>query len=88
MEEAIARAFDGAAGSGQGGEHAAGRYRRNRSASLPQKQLDRAELSIFRPIKCMLATPEPTAEAVWERFVQRLDTLTPAEVDDRSLCRG
>jgi DNA ligase-1 len=33
-----------------------------------QKQLDRAELSIFRPIKCMLATPEPTAEAIWERF--------------------
>jgi DNA ligase 1 len=32
------------------------------------KALDRAELSPFRPIKCMLATPEPTAEAVWERF--------------------
>jgi len=32
------------------------------------KELDRAELSIFRPIKCMLATPEPTAEAIWERF--------------------
>jgi DNA ligase-1 len=35
-----------------------------------QKQLDHAELSIFRPIKCMLATPEPTAEAIWERFVE------------------
>src|SRR6266567_4470194 len=34
-----------------------------------RKELDRAELSLFRPIKCMLATPEPTAEAVWERFV-------------------
>src|SRR5256885_11409993 len=34
------------------------------------KELHRAELSIFRPIKCMLATPEPTAEAVWERFVK------------------
>jgi DNA ligase-1 len=33
-----------------------------------RKELHRAELSIFRPIKCMLATPEPTAEAVWERF--------------------
>lgn len=32
-------------------------------------ELDRAELSIFRPIKCMLATPEPTAEAIWNRFV-------------------
>jgi DNA ligase-1 len=42
------------------------------TASLAsQKQLDRAELSIFRPIKCMLATPEPTAEAIWERFSEQ-----------------
>jgi ATP-dependent DNA ligase I len=34
-----------------------------------RKELHRADLSIFRPIKSMLATPEPTAEAVWERFV-------------------
>jgi DNA ligase-1 len=33
-----------------------------------RNELHRAELSIFRPIKCMLATPEPTAEAIWERF--------------------
>jgi len=33
-----------------------------------RKELHRAELSIFRPIKCMLATPEPTAEAIWARF--------------------
>jgi DNA ligase 1 len=33
-----------------------------------RKDLQSAELSIFRPIKCMLATPEPTAHAVWERF--------------------
>jgi DNA ligase-1 len=33
-----------------------------------RKELDRAELSLFRPIKCMLATPEPTAEAIWGRF--------------------
>jgi len=39
-----------------------------------RKQLDRAELSIFRPIKCMLATPEPTADAVWERFVDARST--------------
>ncbi|MDQ6911883.1 MAG: ATP-dependent DNA ligase [Verrucomicrobiota bacterium] len=31
-------------------------------------ELQTAELSLFRPIKCMLASPEPTAEAVWERF--------------------
>jgi DNA ligase 1 len=33
-----------------------------------QNELHRAELSIFRPIKCMLASPEPTAEAIWARF--------------------
>src|SRR6185503_18874632 len=33
-----------------------------------QRKLEQAELSIFRPIKSMLASPEPTAEAIWERF--------------------
>ena len=36
-----------------------------------QNDLQRAELSIFRPIKCMLASPEPTAEAIWARFVDQ-----------------
>jgi len=31
-------------------------------------ELEQAELSLFRPIKSMLASPEPTAEAIWERF--------------------
>src|SRR5205814_4165644 len=31
-------------------------------------ELRRAELSLFRPIKSMLASPEPTAEAIWSRF--------------------
>jgi DNA ligase-1 len=39
-----------------------------------RNELHRAELSIFRPIKCMLATPEPTAEAVWERFAEAAGT--------------
>ncbi|MFL6544398.1 MAG: ATP-dependent DNA ligase, partial [Candidatus Udaeobacter sp.] len=39
-----------------------------------RKELHRAELSIFRPIKCMLATPEPTAEAVWQRFAEAAKT--------------
>jgi DNA ligase-1 len=30
--------------------------------------LHRAELSLFRPIKSMLASPEPTAEEIWARF--------------------
>jgi DNA ligase-1 len=34
-----------------------------------RKELHEAELSMFRPIKCMLATPEPSANAVWSRFI-------------------
>src|SRR6266481_9165729 len=53
------------------------------TASLAsQKQLDRAELSIFRPIKCMLATPEPTAEAIWERF-SSVDAAVPGSNVER-----
>jgi DNA ligase-1 len=33
-----------------------------------KSELQTAELSLFRPIKCMLASPEPTAEAIWARF--------------------
>ena len=51
------------------------------TASLAsEKQLDRAELSIFRPIKCMLATPEPTAEAIWERFRDEAEGAAVATV--------
>jgi DNA ligase-1 len=31
-------------------------------------ELDRADLALFRPIKCMLASPEPSADAIWARF--------------------
>jgi DNA ligase-1 len=43
-----------------------------------RRELNQAELSIFRPIKCMLATPEPTAEAIWERFVSAETHASPA----------
>src|SRR5207248_10768002 len=35
-----------------------------------QGELNRAQLSLFRPIKCMLASPVPTAEAIWARFIE------------------
>ena len=44
-----------------------------------KKELHRAELSIFRPIKCMLATPEPTADAVWERFADQKSSIVYVE---------
>ena len=48
------------------------------TASLAFKgELQRAELKLFRPIKCMLASPEPTAEAIWVRFAPASsDSLT------------
>src|SRR4030095_3025764 len=35
-----------------------------------RRELHEAALSMFRPIKCMLATPEPSADAVWTRFIE------------------
>ena len=67
VEEAIALAFDAPLEQVKEANMLLGDI--GGAASLAaQKQLDRAQLSIFRPIKCMLATPEPTADAIWERF--------------------
>ncbi|MGC3990020.1 MAG: ATP-dependent DNA ligase [Chthoniobacteraceae bacterium] len=42
-----------------------------RTAQLAQAgRLEEAELQPFQPVKCMLASPEPTAEAIWERIVE------------------
>jgi DNA ligase-1 len=47
-------------------------------------ELQRAELSLFRPIKSMLASPEPTAEAIWARFAQESDgAATTVYVEDK-----
>src|SRR6184192_387953 len=69
VEEAIARAFDAPLDDVKEANMLLGDI--GYTAVLTKNNdLHRAELSIFRPIKCMLATPEPTAEAVWERFVK------------------
>lgn len=70
VEEAIARAFDVPLDEVKQANMLLGDI--GQTALLAsQKELDRAELSLFRPIKCMLATPEPTAEAIWERFAEQ-----------------
>jgi DNA ligase-1 len=49
-------------------------------------EMHEAGLSVFRPIKCMLATPEPTAEAVWNRFVETAGSpsaVASAKADER-----
>jgi ATP-dependent DNA ligase I len=69
VEEAIAKAFDVSLEQIRQANMLLGDI--GQTALLASRnELHRAELSIFRPIKCMLATPEPTAEAVWERFVE------------------
>jgi DNA ligase-1 len=68
VEEAVAKAFDVPLDEVKEANMLLGDI--GATALLASKnELARAELSLFRPIKCMLATPEPTAQAIWERFV-------------------
>lgn len=77
VEEAIAKAFDVPLEQVREANMLSGDI--GRTALLAsRKELHRAKLSLFRPIKCMLATAQPTAEAVWERFV------VPAAGESRS----
>ncbi len=46
-------------------------------------QLATAELTLFRPIKCMLASPEPTAEAIWARFAAEPPNESIVFVEDK-----
>lgn len=67
VEEAIASAFSAPLDDVKEANMLLGDI--GQTAVLAQRgELHRAELSLFRPIKCMLASPEPTAEAIWERF--------------------
>src|SRR5882724_1564662 len=77
VEDAIARAFEVPLGEVKEANMLLGNIGATAALAL-RRGLHRAELSIFRPIKCMLATPEPTAEAVWQRFAdgQSTDTAT------------
>ena len=72
VEEAISRAFDVSLEEVKQANMLLGDI--GRTALLAsRKELHSAELSIFRPIKCMLATPEPSADAVWNRFIEAAD---------------
>src|SRR5207253_3442833 len=69
VEEAIAQAFNAPLDEVKEANMLLGDI--GRTAVLAKNnELHRAELSLFRPIKCMLASPEPTAEAIWKRFVE------------------
>ena len=69
VEEAISRAFDVSLEDVKQANMLLGDIGRTALLAL-RKDLNSAELSMFRPIKCMLATPEPSADAVWNRFIE------------------
>ncbi len=73
VEEAMAKAFDVSVDDVKEANMLLGDI--GRTAGLAARnELGQAEISIFRPIKSMLASPEPTAEAIWDRFA-------PGQVD-------
>src|SRR5437762_10273374 len=83
VEEAIARAFDVSLEEVKQANMLLGDIGRT-AVLASRKELHRAELSMFRPIKCMLATPEPTADAVWNRFAGATDTDRTAALSMRA----
>ncbi|HEY4639403.1 MAG TPA: ATP-dependent DNA ligase, partial [Candidatus Udaeobacter sp.] len=72
VEEAIAKAFDVSVEQVKQANMLLGDIGRT-ALFASRNELHSAELSIFCPIKCMLATPEPSAEAVWNRFIEAAD---------------
>src|SRR6266568_1687826 len=62
VEEAVAKAFDVALDQVRGANMLLGDIGQT-AALADRKELQRAELSLFRPSKSMLATPQPSAEA-------------------------
>jgi DNA ligase-1 len=82
VEEAIARAFDAPLDEVKEAHMLLGDV--GQTALLASRaQLDRAELTLFRPIKCMLASPEPTAEAIWTRFAEKANASHITYVEDK-----
>ena len=67
VEEAIAKAFGVSLDEVREANMLLGGIGRTAILAV-RNELAKAELSVFRPVKCMLASPEPTAEAIWKRF--------------------
>ena len=82
VEEAIAAAFSAALDDVKEANMLLGDI--GKAALLASKgELHRAELSLFRPIKCMLASPEPTADAIWARFADSSADAHTIYVEDK-----
>jgi DNA ligase-1 len=82
VEEAIASAFEAPLDDVKEANMLLGDI--GQAASLAARgELRSAELSLFRPIKCMLASPEPTAEAIWSRFADGTHESQVTYVEDK-----
>jgi len=78
MEEAIARAFEAPLDEVKEANMLLGDIGAT-AVRAAAGTLAGAELSVFRPIKSMLASPEPTAEAIWERFLKMHEAVSPSD---------
>jgi DNA ligase-1 len=67
VEEAIAAAFDRSSEAVREAHMLTGDLGET-AARARDNTLREVELKPFRPVKCMLASPEPTAHALWERM--------------------
>jgi DNA ligase-1 len=83
VEEAIAKAFDVPLQQVRQANMLLGDIAQT-AALASRRDLHKAELSIFRPIRCMLATPEPAAEAVWEHFVDATGADQPPALPNQA----
>ncbi len=82
VEEAVARAFDAPLEEVKEAHMLLGDI--GQTALLAARgALEDAELTLFRPIKCMLASPEPTAEAIWARFAVEPPNESVVYVEDK-----
>lgn len=67
LEEAVAAVFEAEPAAVREANMLLGDM--GRAAVLARKRnLASATLTLFRPVKCMLATPEPSEQAIWERL--------------------
>jgi DNA ligase-1 len=82
VEEAIARAFNGPLDEVKEAHMLLGDIGQTARLAAAGRLSD-AELTLFRPIKCMLASPEPTAEAIWARFPAESPNESIVYVEDK-----
>ena len=82
VEEAVAAAFDAAPDDVREANMLVGDLGAVAVLAL-RKTLDQAAVRLFRPIKCMLASPEPSAAAIWSRLAVAESPVVAAWAEDK-----